>query len=613
MAELSPCSMGYQPIEDYGLIGDLHTGALVSKQGSIDWWCVPRFDAPSVFGALLDSRQGGSFRLAPAPLDGVRCLQTYVPETALLVTRFLSVQGIAELTDFLPLLSAQRSRRHRILLRSLKVIRGTLSFVMHCQPAFHYATRPHTVTLLDQAALFQSQDEALRLSATVPLERAEQEAATAHMTLHEGQSARFFLEYLPGGETMTVTASDARYYELLDQTLETWRRWLAQCQYQGRWREMVQRAAITLKLLTYAPTGALVAAPTMSLPQVVGGTSNWDARYTWLRDASFTIYALQILGFTQEAEAFMGWLDAHCHERRRHGVLHPLHRIAGHDTLAEHELTHLEGYRGSRPVRIGNAAASLFQTDSYGGLLDAIYLFNRHTSISYDLWQHVRAQLAWLEQHWQEPDAGLWENRGTPRCYVHSRVMSWVAFDRAIRLARQRGFPAPLGRWEQTSAQIYEQVMAQGWSAHRGSFVQAYDSQELDASALLMIPFKFAGPTDPMIVRTVQRIQAELAQDALVMRSSQGEAGSTPVQNEEALGACSFWLVENLARMGRLDEARLLLEKLLTYSSPVGLYGEIIGPRGEVLGNYPSAFPHLSLITACLRLNQALDARRGEF
>lgn len=253
-------------------------------------------------------------------------------------------------------------------------------------------------------------------------------------------------------------------------------------------------------------------------------------------------------------------------------------------------------------MRIGNAAVALFQTDSYGGLMDAVYLFNRHTSISYDLWQHVRTQLAWLEQHWQEPDAGMWEDRGPPRRSVHARVMSWVAFDRAVRLARQRGFPAPFGAWEQLCAQIYEQVMTQGWSERRQSFAQAYGSQELDASALLLIPFKFAGPTDPMMVQTVKRIQAELAKDALVARSSLPEAGGGARPAEEAFSACSFWLVENLARMGYLDEARLLLEKLLTYSSPVGLYAEVIGPSGEALGNYPSAFTHLSLITACTRL-----------
>lgn len=243
--------------------------------------------------------------------------------------------------------------------------------------------------------------------------------------------------------------------------------------------------------------------------------------------------------------------------------------------------------------------------------MDAIYLFNRHSSISYDLWQQVRTQLAWLERHWQEPDAGMWEDRGSPRQYVHSRVMNWVAFDRALRLARQRGFPAPISTWEQLSAQIYEHIMTHGWNEQRQSFVQAYGSQELDASALLLIPFKFAGSTDERMVQTVRRIQAELARDALVARSSL-QARSKD-EEEEACSACSFWLVENLARMGRLHEARLLLEKLLTYSSPVGLYAEKIGSSGEALGNYPSAFTHLSLITACFHLNQALDTRRSRF
>lgn len=602
----------YQPIEDYAMIGDLHTVALVGKDGSIDWCCLPRFDAPSIFGALLDARRGGMFRLAPASLDGVRSRHIYVPETAILVTRFLSPMGVAELTDFMPITPFKRKSHHRQIIRSLKVVSGSLAFEMHCRPAFNYATAAHTVTLMERAALFHSQDEGLGLSASVPLTGEENGGVCARFTLQTGESARFFLEYLSGeSDTITLPATDEHYYHLLQQTLDFWRAWLTRYQYEGRWRETVQRSAITLKLLTYAPTGALVAAPTTSLPHVVGGSSNWDYRYTWLRDASFTIYTLQMLGFTQEAEAFMGWLDLCCHEGEKQRMLCPLRRIAGKADMTERELTHLEGYRGSRPVRVGNAASGLFQTDSCGGLMDAIYLYNRHTSISYDLWQHVRAQLAWLEEHWQEPDVGMWEDRGAPRPFVHSRVMSWVAFDRAIRLARQRGFPAPLIEWEQLSAQIYEQVMVQGWNPARQSFVQSYGSQAIDASALLMIPFKFAGPTDETIVKTVERIQAELARDALVARSSAGPGSRNNGSGEEgAFTACSFWLVESLARMGRLDEARLHLEKLLIYSNPVGLFAEKIGPGGEALGNYPYAFTHLSLITACFHLDRALQKKR---
>lgn len=613
MNEMAALPSTYQPIEDYALIGDLHTVALVGKNGSIDWCCLPRFDAPSIFGALLDVQRGGAFRIAPLPLAGVRCKQVYIPETAILVTRFLCGDGVAELTDFMPITSAKRRRDHRQIIRSLKTIRGSLTFEMCCQPAFDYATAAHTLSLMGQTAFFHSRGETLGLSSGVPLEADEQGAARARFTLQAGQSARFLLEYLPAGETLAMHVSEARYYDLRQQTLNYWRSWLAQCQYEGRWREMVQRSALTLKLLTYAPTGALVAAPTTSLPRVIGSTHNWDYRYTWLRDASFTIYALQTLGFTQEAEAFMSWLDFHCHEEELQGVLCPIHRIEGKNELAELELPHLEGYCQSRPVRIGNAASRLFQTDSYGGLMDAIYLFNRHESISYDLWQHVRTQLAWLERHWQEPDAGMWEKREAPKEYVHSRVMSWVAFDRAIRLARKRGFPAPLGAWEQVSAQIYEQVMTRGWSEQQKSFVQSYGSQALDASILLMLPFKFIGPTDRTFVQTVKRIQTELAKDALVARTStRGMENGQIDANEDAFSACSFWMVECLARMGRLDEARLLLEKLLTYSSPVGLYAEKVGPSGEALGNYPYAFTHLSLITACVHLNQALQTREGE-
>ena len=612
MGETSHLSATYQPIEDYAVIGDLHTVALVGKNGSIDWCCLPDFDAPSVFGALLDAQQGGLFRIAPYDTMDMQYRQLYVPETNILVTRFLSREGIAEITDFMPIKQSGSATHQHMLIRSLKVVRGSLAFEMRCRPAFNYARDPHTVEVSREGVVFHSKNVSLALSASVPLEHDGHGGVYAAFALHTGQSARFFLQGVQEYDLTPSPFSDSDYYELLQQTLRYWRNWLAHCQYQGRWREMVQRSALVLKLLTYAPTGAIVAAPTTSLPEVIGGTRNWDYRYTWLRDASFTLYSLLILGLTQEAEAFMSWLDARCHDIEADRGLQPLYGIRGERDLPELTLDHLEGYRRSGPVRIGNAASTQLQLDIYGELMDAVYLYNRHSPISYELWEHLRHLLTWLGKRWQLPDTGLWEVRGGPQLFVHSRMTSWVAFDRALRLARHRGLPAPTNDWLQTSAQIYEQIMEQGWSEQKQSFVQYYGSDALDASALLMVLTKFAGPTDPRILHTLDHIQEELASDSLVLRYNPVKAADDGLGGiEGSFSPCSFWLAESLARAGRLDAARLMLEKMLTYSNHVGLYAEEIGPTGEALGNYPQAFTHFSLITACYHIDQALNAAKA--
>jgi GH15 family glucan-1,4-alpha-glucosidase len=602
----------YQPIEDYGVIGDLHTVALVGKHGSIDWCCIPRFDSPSVFGALLDAQKGGFFRVAPhfEQTTSVGRRQLYLPETNILITRFLTVDGVAEITDFMPIKATRSTTHQHHIIRAVNVVRGSLPFEMICRPAFNYARDAHKTTLAQNGAVFHSDQLCLALAATVPLTEEEQGlgGVRAFFTLHAGQWAYFMLASAQDDDVEPQPISQRYYQDVFQETMSYWQKWISQCQYQGRWREMVQRSALVLKLLTYAPTGAIVAAPTTSLPETIGGQRNWDYRYTWLRDAAFTLHSLLILGFTQEAEAFMGWLDARCHELKEHGPLQPMYTIDGGHDLTEYTLDHLEGYRQSGPVRVGNGAYKQKQLDLYGELMDSIYIFDKHQDVSYDLWRSIRDLLDWLGSHWQDPDEGIWEVRGGSKHFLHSRVMSWVAFDRALRIARHRGLPAPIPEWEKISAQVYEEVMQRGWNEKCRSFVQYYGGDAVDASSLLMVLTRFTGPTDKYMLDTLDRILKELTNDSHVFRYDPKKAASDGLGSDEGtFSACSFWLAETLARAGRLNEARLVLEKMLTYSNHLGLYAEEIGLTGEALGNFPQAFTHLALISACDTMDRALN------
>jgi GH15 family glucan-1,4-alpha-glucosidase len=594
--------MGYLPIEDHGIVGDLHTAALVGTDGTIDWLCLPAFDSPSVFCSILDDERGGHFKLRP--VQDFHSQQLYLPDSNVLLTRFLSPEGVAEVLDFMPIEDELKTRHD--LVRNVRVIRGRMTIRVDCRPAFDYARTEHTIEFVKGGVIFRGSGMVLNLASEVRLEEGPGRSACAWFDLKEGESASFVLQQLEEGEGPRQALVRAECQDLLQQTLDYWRRWIAKSAYRGRWRDMVNRSTLALKLMTYGPTGALVTAPTMGLPQTIGGERNWDYRYTWMRDAAFTMFVLLRVGFKDEAHRFMGWLQQRC--RGSGGLLQPLYDIDGRKDIVDEELSHLSGYRGSRPVRLGNGANKLLQFDLYGAVLDAAYLHNKYSApLDYDTWQSLRTLLDWLSENWRRPDVGTWGTRGARKHFVSSKVFSWVALDRAIRLAHQRGLPAEEEVWIGQRDAIYEEVMGKGWHAEKESFVQHYDSDALDASLLLMPMLAFVGPTDPRWLATLERIQKELTYDTLVDRYEAAENTVDGPSNEQgAFGACSFWLVECLTRAGRLEEARLVLEKMFSYANHLGLYAEKIGSSGEALGNFPHALTHLSLIAAAVRLDQAL-------
>jgi GH15 family glucan-1,4-alpha-glucosidase len=610
--------MAYEPIDNYGMIGDMHTIALVSIKGSIDWMCMPRFDSPSVFAALLDDEKGGHFRITPDDGD-VTHKQFYWPGTNVLVTRFLSPQGAAELTDFMPVGHRRKNGpRRRVLVRRITAVRGRITCLMECRPAFNFARDAHEVTILENGATFHSKDIDLGLATRTPLQ-VEDGGVSARFTLREGQSAVFVLRQRSPHQGVGVHLSEPECEAAFRETVLYWRQWISTSTYAGRWREVVERSALALKLLTYEPTGAIVAAPTCSLPESLGGERNWDYRYTWIRDSAFTIYSFLRLGFTQEAGRFLQFVLARCAKPNPDGSLQIMYGIDGRKQLTEETLGHLSGYRNSRPVRVGNGAYNQFQLDIYGELLDAIYLYDKYGEpISYDLWRTVVHLVDWVCDNWQRADDGIWEMRGGQQQFVFSKLMCWVAIDRALRISEARSFPSDRVRWLGVRDKIYNTIMEQGWSEKRDAFVQYFGGDSLDAANLMMVLTQFISPVDPRMLKTLEAMlrppeEGGLVANHLVYRYNVEQTEDGLRGAEGTFNICTFWLVEALTRAGRFDrhrleEARLMFERMLGFANHVGLYAEQTALNGEGLGNFPQAFTHLALISAAVNLDRALGS-----
>jgi GH15 family glucan-1,4-alpha-glucosidase len=609
----------YPNIEDHGLIGDLQTAALVDTNGTIDWFCAPRFDSPSIFGSLLDAERGGFCRVRPAAGDFVT-RQLYLPDTAILVTRFMTEAGVGEVVDFMPVTGTEATDRHR-LVRLVRAVRGTMAFEGEIQPRFDYGRATHELRPGDGGVVFAAGDQSLTVHRVGdPVLHGTERAGTIEPagrgiritgSLNAGETTGIVLE--TGGAAPQRVSPD-EIEALLLETSRFWRDWNGRSTYRGRWREMVARSAMTLKLMTYAPTGALVAAPTAGLPEQVGGERNWDYRYTWVRDASFSVYALLGLGYTEEAAAFGMWLMDRIHESvgEASGPLKIMYRVDGSSDLVEESLEHLEGYKGSTPVRIGNGAADQLQLDIYGEAMDSIHLAATHgLQLAHAAWTNVAKLLDWVCDHWDQPEEGIWETRGGRQAFTYGRVMCWVALDRGIRLARSHGRPASTTRWTEQRDAIYAEIMANGWDADRDAFVQHDGTDVLDASLLLMPLMGFVAPLDPMWLSTLRAMDEELVSDSLVYRYNPSASPDGLRGSEGTFTLCSFWYVDALARSGYLEEAQLTFEKMLTYANHLGLYAEEIGLTGEQLGNFPQAFSHLALINAAMNLDFQLDHGAG--
>lgn len=593
-------------IAAHGIIGDMRSAALVNDRGSVDFFCWPEFDSPSIFCSLLDTPEAGIFQLAP-DLPDARREQIYLPDTNVLQTRWLSAHAVVEVTDLLPIGDSEDDLP--VLMRRVRVVSGRATFHMRCAVRLDYA-RADTRTRMDgNDVVFNAADQpSLRLMSDQNLS-IEANSAVAEFSLSQDQTAQFLL----GG------IDDPRFQEgaaalCLERTLKFWRDWAGQSNYRGRWREMVTRSALALKLLTSRKHGAILAAATFGLPETPGGERNWDYRYTWIRDASFTVYAFMRLGFVQEANDYMRWLRGRVSDCRGKPMkLNILYAIDGRQKLPETELSHLSGHGGATPVRVGNDAYDQVQLDIFGELLDAVYLVNKYgDAISHEGWQHAVEVVDEVCATWEQKDVGIWEMRGEQHHFLHSRLMCWVALDRAIRLASKRSLPAPFARWDETRQAIYADIWNNFWDEERGHFVQHIGGTALDGSMLLMPLVRFVSAKDPRWLSTLAAIEKTLVRDGMVYRYRNEDTGIDGLAGTEgAFAACSFWYVECLARAGQVEKAHLEFEQLLRYANPLGLYAEELDSHARHLGNTPQALTHLALISAASFLDRKLSGEKN--
>ena len=526
----------------------------------------------------------------------------------MLATRFLTQDCVVEVHDFMPVLEAGDQDHRQRIVRRVMAVRGSATVRMRLDARPDYARASCTAEAVEHGVVLSGDGMRLGLSATSEVD-IDGGVLTSDVELTEGQTALFVLEVLDEGDELPDADVDDTA-ALFEATLAFWRGWLSQSTYRGRWRETVNRSAITLKLLTHEPSGAIVAAATTSLPELIGGERNWDYRYVWMRDAGFSLYALLRLGFTQEAKSFMVWLSERLGEDKDHGLgpLRVLYDIDGNQPQDETTLDHLTGYRDSGPVRVGNAAVDQLQLDIYGELIDSVYLFNKYgDGISSDAWADVTRVVDWVCHNWDRDDAGMWETRAGEQAHTTSRLMCWVAIERTIRMARQRGLPGDISAWAAVRDEIYERIMAKSWNADLKAFTQVEGGDALDAGLLLMPMVKFLSSADPKFLSTLDAIEERLVVDSLVFRYDPKLSPDGLDGEEGTFSLCSFWYVEALTRAGRLEEARLALEKMFTYANHLGLYAEEVGATGDQLGNFPQAFTHLALISAAINLDRALD------
>ena len=599
---------GYRPISDYGLISDMHSCALVSRDGSIDWACFPRFDSPSVFGRLLDRRQGGYFQLSPVGVDSVT--RRYVPGTNVLETTFQTDTGQAKLTDAMPVHPHERPEQplevgaaHRIV-RRLECTSGSVRFELECYPRFDYGTIvPHASLEGERQGFAHGGATAISVYCSAPLAM-EEDGFRAGGTLKGGEKLYPSVTYQSRIAHRDTSEAEENVEAELANTARFWREWSERCNYKGEHRDQVVRSALTLKALTYAPSGGLVAAATTSLPEAIGGPRNWDYRFTWIRDATFALYALSIIGYAAEARSFKDWLEWSTVDRPRD--LQIMYGLGGERRLTEVELPELEGYKQSHPVRVGNGAYSQFQLDIYGELLDSAHLYRKSGGeMDPEYWEYLRGVVDYVTDHWREPDEGIWEVRGLRQHFVFSKVWCWVALDRAIKAAQAMGLPGAVGRWKVVREEIRNEVLQKGYDPERKSFVQAYGSKSLDAANLILPLVGFIQADDPRMRGTIEATERELmSKQGFVYRYRDFDDGL--YGEEGTFTICTFWLADNLLALGEMDRARALFRKLLECTNDLGLYSEQMdGDTGEMLGNFPQAFSHMALINTAVQLGEA--------